>query len=482
MSGAGAAESTVAAHEYAHLMWHTAGLQLPPWLEEGLADFFSTIRIRENSCIIGGDLPSRSQTLQRSAWMPLSQLLALPPDAALRDDREKASLFYAQSWALVQMLVLSPQYSPNFPRLLAVLGAGTTSAQALTTVYFKSLDEIAHDVQAASSAHLAPIVLHGVAIGRITVQTSTLSPFETRLVIADLLFASGKLDRAATLYRDLAREAPGNPDISAALGTIAFRRGDRAAARKAWKRAIDNGTTDAALCYRYAALAQDSGIPAAELRPVFERAIALKPDFDDAQYALALLESNTGDFSSAIAQLHAMRNVSPTRAYTYWSVLAYAFTEIGERENAKAAAQQAARYAQTATERANAAQLAYVADTDLAVQFTRDANGRPQLMTTRVPHNTQHWNAFIEPGDKIRRVSAKLREISCQGDRVTGVSIDTSEGPLTLLIPDPSRVLMTNAPLEFTCGVQPSNPVNVEFAVAEASNADGVLRGMEFAK
>src|SRR6266849_1211681 len=44
----GASEFRVAAHEYAHLVLRANALQLPPWLNEGLAEFFSTIHIGEH--------------------------------------------------------------------------------------------------------------------------------------------------------------------------------------------------------------------------------------------------------------------------------------------------------------------------------------------------------------------------------------------------------------------------------------------------
>jgi len=104
------------------------------------------------------------------------------------------------------------------------------------------------------------------------------------------------------------------------------------------------------------------------------------------------------------------------------------------------------------------------------------------LVTTRVPHNTADWNPFVEPGDRIRRVEATLRELHCSAGRATGVALDTSQGPLTLTIPDASHVLMRNAPSEFRCGAQPASTVRVEYAASETQdgNADGVLRGMEF--
>src|SRR5882762_6260744 len=45
MATMGAGEFHVAAHEYAHAILHAGGLDLPPWFNEGLSEFFSTIHI-----------------------------------------------------------------------------------------------------------------------------------------------------------------------------------------------------------------------------------------------------------------------------------------------------------------------------------------------------------------------------------------------------------------------------------------------------
>src|SRR5207248_7901309 len=143
----------------------------------------------------------------------------------------------------------------------------------------------------------------------------------------------------------------------------------------------------------------------------------------------------------AVAQLRAMRTVAPARAFAYWTAMSYALNEVGKHDDSAAAAQRAMKYAATSAERANAAQLAYIAQTDLTVQFTRDRNGHAQLITTRVPHNTSDWNPFIEPTDKILHVAAKLREFICSDGRAIAIGVDTEHGPLTLAIPDASRVL-----------------------------------------
>ncbi len=473
----------VAAHEYAHAMLHAAGLKFPPWLAEGLAEFFSTIRISGQGCELGAELPAHLQVLERRGWIPLGDLIAVPEKSPFLENRENASLFYAESWELTDMLVLSPNYAPRFHDLISALASGISGAEVLTSVYGKPLDTIVRDMQVwAGRRNSQPVRLRGVTVANAEVKTSELSPFASRFLIAEFLFNAGELDRAEALYGDLAREAPENGDVLAALGTIALSKGDRENGRQHWSRALQMGVDDAPLCFRYAILAEEAGMAADEIRPALERAVELKPSFDDARYKLALLENNAGHYEAALTQFHAMGSVAARRAYAYWSAIAYALEELGKREEAQAAAQRAAKHATTSSERANALQIAYIAQTDLAVQFTRDANGRTQLVTTRVSHGTSDWNPFIEPGDQIRSAEGQLRSIECGDNKVTGVSIEAGNEQLRLSIPDPLHVLMRNAPAQFTCGAQASNPVVVQFAVSKTpgSNIDGTLRGMKF--
>jgi hypothetical protein len=473
-----ASHSTIAAHEYAHLVLHASRAGLPPWLDEGLAEFYSTIRTGEHATEVGGDLPARSQTLRRRSWMPLAELVSSPADAPVRQNRDGAELFYAQSWALTEMLLRSPEYAPGFQQVLSAARSGEPSLEAFARVYAKSPEEITRDLQSwTRTRRVAPIELAAVELPSIQSNVSDVPLPASRLLIADVLLAAGELDRAEALYRDLEKETPESAEIAAALGTIALRRGDLAAARLKWKQAIDRGIGDASLCYRYAVLAEQAGTPAEQVRPALARAVALRPDFDDARYLLALLEKNSGNYSAAVSNFRAMKTVSQGRAYAYWIAMADALVELGAREEAQAAARQAEEYASTPSDRAHAAQLSYLAETDLGVQFARDANGRAHMVTTRVPHQAANWNPFIEVGDDLRREQGTLREIDCNG-QVTRFLVESASGLLRLAIADPSRVQMRNAPSEFVCGPQEATSVMVEYAASPTGEAQ--VRGMEF--
>ena len=94
-------------------------------------------------------------------------------------------------------------------------------------------------------------------------------------------------------------------------------------------------------------------------------------------------------------------------------------------------------------------QIAEVALTDLNVQFSTDAEGHSQMVTTRIPHGTKNWNPFIEPSDAIQHSNGKLSQVLCKDDKLTGFLLTTSNGAVKLDVTDPSRVLMRNSPNGF---------------------------------
>ena len=476
------ADVHIAAHEYAHFMLHANNLALPPWLNEGLAEFFSTVRANGRAARANRELPGRSRLLRSRAWMPLRELVMLPADSPLREQRDTVEIFYAESWALADMLTVSPDYRARFSDLISTLSSGAPSDEALSKVYGKPLDEIARDLRAwVDARRITPDSLPDLGPGGAPMEISDVTPLAWRGVLAELLLACEKFDEAEAAYQELARAVPENANFPAALGTIALHKRDWKGARQYWRRALDLGLNDADACYRYAVLADAAGLTSADLRPALERAVTVRPDFDNAHYLLAHLDNNAGQYESAVAHLRAMRAISAARQFAYWTAMSYALNELGRHEEAKAAAIQARDHASTSEERARAEQLGEIADTDLTVRFTRDANGNSHLITTRVPRTEQNWNPFIEPGDRIRHAEGKLRAIDCARTAPTLV-LETSAGSIVLTIADVSRVQMRNAPPEFTCGPQPENAVSVVYAAYEHREAgsDGVVRGVEF--
>jgi tetratricopeptide (TPR) repeat protein len=411
----------VPAHEYAHLLLHSTGWHLPLWIGEGISEVAGTVRISERGATAGGDVPGRSQFLRTRRWIPMSEFFSAR--------ESEHNLFSAQSWALADLLLFSPKYAPGFPSFLATLAAGSSTDTALASVYRTTADLLATDARERLAHPNPPVPIAAVE------------------------------PPAASIHVEPADEAA---LLAGLRGTLAFNRGDRAAALAEWKTAIDLGTDDAGLCFRYAMLTED--------RAALERTLTLDPSLDDARYRLALMEKSGGHLESAVSHLRKMRTPSGERAFGYWIALGDALLDLGRRAEAKQAFAKAAGAAATDAERKRAAQLDWMASTELAVEF----DGK-QAHTIRVPVDAPPRNPFIESGDKARSAEATLEHIEC-GDDGIKVKLITAVAALILSVPDPSRVQIRNAggvKFEFTCGPQQGRRVLVEYT------ATGVLRGLE---
>jgi tetratricopeptide (TPR) repeat protein len=461
------ADLRVAAHEYAHVLIHSGGWTLPEWIAEGIGDVVSTVQMRDRESQIGGDTLGRSQALKNGKWMTLPELFAFTlkgPQSGARSE----GVFYAQSWALTDLLMLSPTYRAGFPALLAALASGVPAERALDAVYHTPLAAVERDLRARVARGSVALPLRAVGESA-QVRVEPVTSFASRVMLADLRLANGDLAAAASTFQELAAERPASGEVLAAIGAIALKRGETGAAVAAWKRAVELNVADADLCYRYAVLADQRGLSA---RNALERALTLRPDFDDARFKLALLEKNAGHAEAAVTQLRAMRQIGTARAFAYWSSMADALLDLDRRAEAKQAAAEAHAHAAGDEERQRAAELSWLADTELAVEI----DGQ-KFHTVRVPVGSAQRNPFIEAGDRVQRTEATMRQVDCPEGGIQLV-LDTAQGALTLAIPDPSRVQIRNAgsvAFEFVCGPQQARRVLVEYAPARS-----IVRGLEF--
>jgi len=466
MASLGDSQLSAAAHEYAHLIARRQGLALPLWLSEGLAEVFSTVRIDAGMAVVGTPPHARLRQLRAEKWMPLADLLALRDTNSLTTDQ--ASLFYAESWALTHMLMLSPAYKAGFSALLARPSSIAASA--------KLENDLRTWVDARSWPSLTLAVGGEDAEEHLTVEE--LAPFDVQFALAELLTASGRDDRAWAAWTQLAAMRPDNPDVQAAMGRLALARGKVAEGRARYQRAVALGIRDARLCADYAQLAEDAGLPESEVRAAYQRAVALDPAFDDAHYHLGLLDMHAERYDDALAHLRALQQVPEARAFGYYVALANTQIELGMREDAVRSAAAARDHAHTDDERSVADDLAWMAKTELTVQLAPDGHGR----LLRVPSSEHGTNPFIAPGDRVERREGVLEKVDC--GKETRLTVRLASSVVVLSIPDPSRVTVRKADggtFEFTCGAQQGQHVLVEYAAAPdgKSGVAGVLRGIE---
>jgi hypothetical protein len=111
MSETGIDTFPIAVHEYMHLVMRHADLNFAPWMNEGFAELYSTLKPMGDQVLIGSLIPGRVRALREDKWIPLSVILAADRDSPYYNEKARAGSLYNEGWALIHMLSLSKDSS-----------------------------------------------------------------------------------------------------------------------------------------------------------------------------------------------------------------------------------------------------------------------------------------------------------------------------------------------------------------------------------
>lgn len=129
--GAGEDALDVAHHEYLHEVLGNTFPGIPLWLNEGIAEYFSTFEAVRGEAKIGRPVERHVRSLRQTSMMPLVDLFAVRVGDPAYDERARAGVFYAQSWALVHyMLRGNAERGRQLQALLGRLGDGGDPGEA----------------------------------------------------------------------------------------------------------------------------------------------------------------------------------------------------------------------------------------------------------------------------------------------------------------------------------------------------------------
>ena len=120
-------------HEYTHLITSNASRTLPAWVNEGIAEFYSTFAVAPDGKggLLGKAIPAHYEVLGQNALLPLEQLLTVDHSSALYNEGQRRSIFYAQSWAMVHMFMTAqPNRSKEFRQYVRLAAGGMPGADA----------------------------------------------------------------------------------------------------------------------------------------------------------------------------------------------------------------------------------------------------------------------------------------------------------------------------------------------------------------
>lgn len=337
MSGASSEHYPTAIHEFTHLMIHQSGMEIPPWLNEGLAELYSSLEPRGDKMLVGELIPARVRMLASERWIPLATLLRVDHNSPYYNERSHAGMFYAESWALVHMLNLDLDYRPHLSAMAAALKNGDAEA-AFATAYGKRIDgveEALHEYFNRATIHAqlfnvqvpknvdAPEIESGAAL-------------PARLALAELLGNTrGRGEEARAAYEQLSKDYPERWEVPAGWGEFAWRQRRLDDAARHFARAVELGCEDEQSLLLYArVLGYARRDP--EAAAVLQNAARLFPGSNEVNLELGATLVRTANYGAALSALVSVKKVATAeQAYRLYYNVAYAQFRLGDAPHAE---------------------------------------------------------------------------------------------------------------------------------------------------
>jgi tetratricopeptide (TPR) repeat protein len=178
------------AHDFAHLMLNYNYPPVQGWFDEGVAEYFGSIRLDNKSVEIGDDpeLQAHSDSAQNSlqnrlemrnapksltellsgqVWLALPDLLTMKHDTSSSTESTHSTLFYAQSWMMVHYLLyekklpetgtyfelVENQHVPLEQAIQKAYGVTTAQLDQAVKDYFHSLKPLFEALDASKRAN-----------------------------------------------------------------------------------------------------------------------------------------------------------------------------------------------------------------------------------------------------------------------------------------------------------------------------------------
>lgn len=366
-----------AVHEYVHFLIAHSSLRLPLWLNEGLADAYSSIEFRRSGFVIGSAPSGRLESLQ-AGMLPLEALFSADRHSAFYNSVQPAYVFYAESWALVHMLMFDDTYSPGFPRFVAGISAGTPAPQCFHDVYGKSVSQVmadlSHHIQRSMATRFYPLAGPHIESAP---ERLTASEGQVEIMLANVLAANPvRQVEAEQRLTTLSQQFPDDPRTEESLGDLALRRNDPERARIHFVRAAERNSKNPDVLYQAARLQQAAGAPDSQVIDLLERLLAIQPENESARLNLAVLAAREQDYSRAVSALSAMQSVSPEEAFNYFYTLAYCQARLKRFDMARKQGQQALSLATSPDQQRQAENL---------LRYSELASGNPNVTGTSTP-------------------------------------------------------------------------------------------------
>lgn len=351
-------------HEYTHALLNINFRGMPLWLNEGLAEFFGNSTIHDNYVEIGKIAPYHLQILRELKLIPIPTLLQADHSSPYYNENNRASLFYAESWAIVHYLEMDPEARKRnllHDFLVAYDASGSNVDAAQKT--FGDLNKFAQKMEAYSRQY----IFYGVNV-KTSIHGDTksyasrvLSPAEVDAQTGEFYVYTRRLKEAKSALNAAVQADPNLSLAHEGLGILAYYEKDLDTVETEFARAVQlNSKSYLAYFFSARAKLREGGMNSENGPKVvadLEKAISLNPQFAPAYATLATFYSmNPQTREKALAVGQKALQLEPGNL-SYAVAYGFVLLNMGKTSDAKTLASRIQSAAQTPMDQALAEQF-----------------------------------------------------------------------------------------------------------------------------
>lgn len=242
-------------HEYVHHFFDLMGYELPLWLNEGLADMFSTMKIKRDALELGYTKPDYLRILRYVS--DLDWLFTVDSSSASYHGGFGQETFYAQSWALVHFWFCDPQMFPGYLKFLDLIEkSGKGSADCMKEAFGMNTAQMkkAFEAYLKNGRYQLRQLPLGSKPERQRYEFRRVTEFEQELALLNLEARAVGLPNSESKLIALAERYPNEPRPYEILAALAGRNGKTEERLDYYSKAIALGSRNSQVHVQHAGL------------------------------------------------------------------------------------------------------------------------------------------------------------------------------------------------------------------------------------
>lgn len=327
-------------HEYSHQMLNADMPHVPLWLDEGFAEYYSSIRFTPKAVELGRPSDATLQVLQ-ARLMPLEKLFSVTHrDEVYNANDGRRHLFYAQSWLVVHYL-LDNNLIHQTQQYMSLANSGVSVTDSIRRAFGMEPEQLKSSIESylQSGQLRVRFVPLPRSLEELEFTAAPVNDADARTTLADLhLHSPDYVEIAIQEYRAILSEYPDHAGAHRGLGYALLHRRDFEQAGTEFRAAAD--TSNDPMVYYYSALAavrtgQARGEELNKAIQQLEKALSLKPDFAEAHGLLGVALMTRRETQPALQSLRRAVSLNPNNEM-YRSNLAQCLMADAQYDGAEA--------------------------------------------------------------------------------------------------------------------------------------------------